>query len=376
MGERVRFSPPETQQQRLTRRERRAAWKLQRLDEERRRTTRRRLLIGSIALGSLGVGGFALVNLSKGRGQSPIEIAPETDLEEKKVLRATLAELPPSPIKDFLLQRVLEYYQSPPPKTVKRAGIDLKVDRPAIRIADTDDITLLGSVTMRALRETMEEFYPVRSETMRVPYLGLVLEHEQDRIPKENWTPDGTPFVTVSFPQQTRFFEGIAPEITVYKLRADLAAQQDPEFFKAISKFTYIKEACTLLLVDLYLEETIKRMQELGFPTHIDARRRNWTLAGQRAAVVQAVGVLNNTGGRLQATIDIAGYLVGFEAIEDTPLSDALAQEEPFNTVISELKDASFGANPKDILFNSIRHSLTSEKAKHMVHDGNLGIFP
>lgn len=297
----------------------------------------------------------------------------------KKKLNQEIDSLPPSPIKTLLVQRIKPYYQMDYPKTVSYAGVEVKIFEPRVRLAIGDVANEVnGFFTVReGITTYAEPLYPLRVERIKVPYLGLVSETEKRRLfLPENIASDGTPFIEIIFPPPERpFYAGFTPLIRATTPDSLIIKPEKKGTIEAFERFIYIKEACNHLLFDLWTEEMAKKMQELGFKSMIEGKRRDGSPI--TAEVVSSVITsINNAQGRMSAALDIASYLVAAKAIEGTELVDSQLVDENFKRAYPKMHALNLGETARDILYNSLRWVLTTPDARLFQYVGDLNKIP
>lgn len=307
--------------------------------------------------------------------------APEKSRElslGKKKLNQEIDNLPTSLIKTLLVQRIKPYYQIDYPRTINYAGVEVEIFEPRIRLA-TGEIAnkVSGLFTAReGITSYVEPLYPLQTERIKVPYVGLLSEVEKRRLfPPQNIASDGTPFIEIIFSSsEGPFYAGFTPLIQIITPNPLLIKPEKRRTIEALERFAYIKEACSHLLFDLWTEEMAKKMQELGFRSTIEVRRRDGLPIA--AEVVSSVATqINNFAGRMIAALDIASYLVAVKAAEGTELVDPQRTDENFRKAYSRM-DVNLGETAQNILYNSLRWALITPEAKLLDHVGDLTRIP
>lgn len=301
---------------------------------------------------------------------------PEEDLGKQK-LNAELDQPPDSPIKTLLLNRVKPLYGPNPPKSLNYAGLEVKVSIPKVILKTENTKRVSGLFTPRdSSYTTPEPLYPTRATRLRIPYLGLVLASEKIDIPAENLAEDGTPLVDIDFPIDKALYEGFSPVMTITTPHPSIIKPGSRQLYKNFERFVYIKEACSALLVDILVEETVKKMHSLGLNITLEARTPGGTRR-QAEALTQSLMIINNAQGRFAAVIDLAGYLLAYKAIEGTDVDDPNNMDPSFARVRPSMKAVNLGISPQDILYNSFHWVLTTPAAsREFAHAGNINNIP
>lgn len=277
--------------------------------------------------------------------------------------------LKPSPIKDFLKERVLRYYQDPKPQFVELAGLKIRVWEARVEIITSNrSDAVLGSFSFRrALTTLPEPLYPARPTFSLIPLVGILLESEANQFPEMLRLADGTPYISSNFSSQAPIFEGVSPRIGIDRPDPKLVKEEDRTFYAESEDVVLIKEACNHLLYEIWIEEIIKKMQAEKFPTHIEVRRRDGSIS-QAEIVNQALTLLSERRGRLTSLLDLAPYLITFKALEDIALEETLLKDPFMGKVFPSTRNLDLGQTPQDILANSLRWVLTTPDALNLPH--------
>lgn len=294
----------------------------------------------------------------------------------KKRLLQAINSLPESPIKSLLANKTSLYYQDQPPQFVNISGVDFKIRAPAIVIETSNQIKPAGSYTPRSEGlSPSEALYPLAEETIKIPYLGLLLESERQNFPKDNLAQDQTPFLYIRFPTNRPLYEGFNHKITIVTPNPNLIKPDYRVEYAAYEEFGFIKEASGLLLDDIWIKEVIKKMQELGWPTHIQARKSDGSVV-QTEIIIQSLRIITLNNGRFLAARDLASYLTAFKAVWGTWVFRELPKDPKFAQVLPGIKDVNLGDSEKEILYNSFKWAITSPAAQGLVHMGSIKKLP
>lgn len=294
---------------------------------------------------------------------------------KKRLLRA-INSLPESPIKSLLADRTFLYYQDQPPKSVNISGVDFKIRAPTIVIETSNQTEVGGSYIPRAEGlPPSEALYPVAEEVIKIPYLGLLLESERQNFLQDNLAQDQTPFVYIRFPTNIPLYEGFNHKITIVTPNPNLIKPDSRVEYAAYEEFGFIKEASGLLLDDIWIKEVIKKMQELGWPTHIQARKSDGSVV-QTEIIIQSLHIITLNNGRFLAARDLASYLIAFKAVWGTWVFRELPKDPKFAQVLPGIKDVNLGDSENEILYNSFKWAITSPVAQGLVHIGSIKKLP
>lgn len=318
----------------------------------------------------LGGAGAALLS---GSVIGPEPMPHEFSLGKKKLIRE-IDNLPPSTIKTLLAQRIRPYYQFNYPKIVDFAGIEIKIQNPEVRLRTENVNQVSGRFTFRESRPS-EPLYPTQTTVVKIPYVGLLLDSERAEIPPQNLAADGTPFVEITFPKDRPFYTGFSPLVEITTPNPDVIRPGYEKLYKALERFVYVKEACSHLVFDLWVEEVAKKIRELNLQSVVEARKADGSKTTAEI-VSQSTNVIYNFNRRPVAAIDLASYLVAVKAAEGTELVDPQYMDENFKRAYVSMGGVNLGETPRDILYNSLRWALTTPEAKLLRHIGDLTKIP
>lgn len=335
-----------------------------------------------ISRGALIVGGSTVV-IGTALLKPWIWFTPQLDQEDsqkvdlgKQKLSTELDALPDSPIKTLLLGRVKPLYDSNPPKSINYDGLEIKVSNPKVILKTVNTNRVSGFFTPRdSSYITLEPLYPTRATRLRIPYLGLVLDSEKGTIPAENLAEDGTPLVDIEFPTDKVLYEGFSPVITITTPDPAVIKPEFRQLYRNFERFAYIKEACSALLIDILIEETVKKMHSLGLNITVETRTPSGT-EKQAEALIHSLSIINNAQGRFAALIDLAGYLLAYKATEGTDIDDPHNMYPGLAKVRPGMQTINLGISSQEILYNSFHWALTTDASREFVHVGNINNIP
>lgn len=326
---------------------------------ERREFLRRLGLLGAAALsGQLIIGSEKLQEVPLG----------------KRKLVQEIERLPQSPIKTLLQQRIKPYYQFNYPKIVDFAGIEINIQNPEVRLRTENINQVSGRFTFRGSRPS-EPLYPTQTTVVKIPYVGLILDSERAEIPPQNVASDGTPLLEITFLPNIPFYTGFSPLMEVTTPDPSASKPGYKKLYEVFERFVFIKEACSHLVFDLWVEEVAKKMRQLNLQSNVEARRRDGAKINTEI-ISQSINQMHDFNGRIAATIDIAAYLVTLKAVEGTELTDTQYMDENFKRAYVSMRGVDLGETPRDILYNSLRWVLTTPEAKLLYHVGDLNKIP
>lgn len=267
----------------------------------------------------------------------------EIILQGKERLTKEINDLPPSIVKDLLVQRLLPYYQTPMPATFNRSGFELKVHSAALTIQTDDHPHGAFSVSLAG-----EKFLVNKSGTLYLPLLGIVKPEDLNKFPK---AADGTLLYPVTYQQDDLMYEGFSTGITVW------TKQPRDTYTANYESLTYLKEACSLLLFDILLEEYYKKMTSLNLPTSLEVRGDDNKLTTVEV-INRLQGVAFSKKGRSLAALDLAGAILHIKAVEDTPLIQTAAIDSRVGFAVPAMRAVNLGNSSTSVLLNSLREAV------------------
>lgn len=275
-------------------------------------------------------------------------------------LEAIIEELPPSPIKNLLLERALIYFRQPA-RTI--GNVEFRLEKPTVSQKTWDKPQVYGEFTPRLSSGISPEFFYPRNDTSRlIPYF---FELEQ---------PYQT--VQVNFSRGVGLATGFRPSITITTPRSEIIQPQYRDLLHANEKFVFTKEACTVLFFDLLLEKTIMSMEKEGLPTHIEVISRDGQTTLNIEFLSQALGLLNNQDGRTKAIIDIAGYVLALKALQDTEVANLIIQDPKIRTVLPDIQAIDLGKTPDELFFKTFVWILLNPQVQMLPHLGDIDKLP
>lgn len=307
--------------------------------------------------------------------QTPTPEKPRELSLGKQKLNQEIDNLPQSPIKNLLVQRIKPYYGPGYPKTVNFGGLEINIQNPQVLLRTENINQVSGRFTFRGGLAPSEPLYPAQTTVARLPYVGLLLESEKKDVPPQNIAPDGTPFIEITFEPEQPFYTGFSPLMEITTPDPKFIKPEYRKLYEVFERFIYLKEACSHLVFDLWTEETVKKMQALSLRTSIEARRADNTRVIAEI-VSQSINTIHLNNGRIAAAIGLAAVIVASKAVEGTELVDPRLMDEDFKRVYPSIRKFNLGESPQDILYNSLHWALTAPEARLLDHVGNLDKIP
>lgn len=282
----------------------------------------RRELLRGAALGAAGIGAKMLLPKITEAQEAPIV---ETD--GKARLTSEIENLPDSPIKKQLQERIGFYLNQPSQFTIDESGIPINIYSTRVVDFETDFDTIHADFALRDPKFMPPSHRVAKKTYVYTPLLALTTPDETQKRYGQN-TQDGIPIQPISLSQGTNIYEGFAYIINVAHPKYKAIAPNHRGFDEAAVKFAYIKEACSFLLFDILLSETAKKMQDFGLDGYIDVAD-----GGRIEVLSTALSIILNNKGRFTALLDLGGFALAVKAYEGDP-----------NNMIATLADG----NPND----------------------------
>lgn len=338
-----------------------------------RMLTRREILIAGSIMGA-GIVAAAIFKPRTWFTQEDKENASAVDLGKQRLIEE-IDKLPESQIKSLLITRIKPFYQQNSPGSVMYQGTEIKVSTTKVDLLTQNSNRVHGEFRLRGSTFQAEQLHPTQPATIKFPYVDLLLESEKSVFPPQNIAADGTPFINLQFQIDKPIYEGILPLIILTTPDIGTIDPSLRQLLKNYGRFALIKESCSHLLVDLWMEEVIKRMVKLGLSTTIEARRANGSTKNAEI-ITQATNVIDALGGRFVAALDLAGYLLAYKAIEGGELDNPNLMDTNLLNARPSMQALSLGTTPEEILRSSLSWALTAPTATLLVHLGDLKKIP
>lgn len=327
----------------------------------------------------LTVGGLLATGCGFANSGESSPLREPTTVTPRERLFREVDELSPSLIKDLLIKRALPYYEKEPPFDsfeINRSGLTFKVHSADIDSTTHNRELFIATLSIRSKDFQGLEGYKLLSDVrIRVPLIGMVLENERRLFPPENLASDGTPFMVKVYSAGDTMWDGVFPKIKIIKPDANVVKPANKEFWDAMEKYAYIKELCSLLAYDLQLEETYRKMLDMGSETYLEVEDKN----GSRVKVeivTQLITSIDGREGRWKAIMDLAGYMLGLKALEGTSIATVLSRQPSIKAAQESIGTLDLGNNEGVLMANTRRWILSSPEARKLVHAGNLQEIP
>lgn len=289
-------------------------------------------------------------------------------------------ELQASPLKELLKARALPYYQQRPPFSVNRSGFvfsvhDIRIGEQTQAETDVTKDQLRGSFHP-AYKPSPHPYRMIEEFATNLPFMGMLTEEEKPLVPRGGLTSEGIPFANFKFPANVTVYDGSSPGIEIIKPASRFITLQNRRYIEAAERFAYIKELSTLLGYDIQIEQTYLKMRQMNWDTHTNVMDDR----GQRTRVEmvnQIMLEIYSKNGRWPAVLDLAGYALGFKAIEGTELASLLSTAStPYRLAQQSLKGLNFGTTFDSAMDVARNWALKAPEARGLIYTGNLNLVP
>lgn len=336
--------------------------------------SRRQVLVGTAGL--LGIAGIVAVCREP---QSPKQFGDGYEYKQLPTpyeLVATLDELPQTPIKDLLVARIRPFYTNNPPSIVQTPGFFTEVRRPTLQVAAVDPNRVSGYGTI--FEDSVPTVALAESVTRRVPYDGLLSDNEL-----ADWVGDrfsnGIPALPLHWEAGETITHVISPRIKL-DLPSPTWVSSFPEPDRTVGrklvKLLMVKEASTLLILDLAMESISQEMQRQG--ENITARVNVGANVRDIPILPQIMHGFGQHNGRFWSSIDKAGAVLALQAIRGNgPTPDFITRgDKPLATVQKEIERLSLGSTPQEIYRNAMSWCATAPLSEVLPHIGQQNVIP
>lgn len=280
-----------------------------------------------------------------------------------------IQRLPESPIKRVLTKRVIEkYYQSQPRKLIL-GNTDVLVHGVGVDARYIPGTVLDAYFKVRYNIEKQQPLRTTREARIQIPMVGLVFDHDKPAIPKEWILSDGTVTFPVNIIQGANIREGIRPTIIIKSPHPSFTGNLK-DFYAAMERFTYVKEACNFVLFDLWIEKVFAKMQELQLPITVE------TAIKPTEVVTSLLDYIDSKKGRYVAAFDLAAYVLAIKAFDGSPDRKFLAQDAVLSQFLPHAEQIAIGTTEDKLLFDSLWQAATNPELHKLVHNGEITAFP
>lgn len=294
--------------------------------------------------------------------------------EGKEYVLESIHELPDSPIKTGLVERVGPLFGSSVPSEIHLAGVPVRVWGSDVRFTINSKNIISGSSNPRPdLINTTPTWELAGDTTMFLPYVDLATANEAKTF--KYVSGNDTPVIDFTAEKGAKFFNGIWPQITADFSDTSRLSRADKETDARFRKYVVVKEASTLLVYLLQLEATILEMQKLGYNPMaqvIDTDGSNT----QVETVTQNINLLTLNQGRLVAAIDIAGEIFATKAYEGNQvLKEMNALNRDFVNFRQAIGKTPFNSDLQQMRRNAFNLALTTPRIPPF-YQGKLQSLP
>lgn len=296
---------------------------------------------------------------------------------EKQKLFDVIESLPSSPLKTIFSERILPIYGNQPPKELDYHGVKIplitskvtsSINRGSINVNGT--FSLIGKGLFQG-----DTLHPIENTVLQIPYVGPLLPSERAGIPRDNISADGTPFRAFEYRREGNYYSGFAPAINLFLPDPNLTTPVLRRRMEVLAQSIRLKEGYTNLAYDLWIEETVGKMQSLHLPTAIEMRKSDDST--ERIEVVSYMfGQLHKDGNRIVAVLDLAGYYFFFKAAEGTDLVGPQYMDQNILSAYESTKRVPLGRTHTEMINAAILWAITAPEARKLLHVGNIDKLP
>lgn len=336
----------------------------ERLDlQKKQRVTLTRRRFTTLGLGTIGaaaLGGVGVYEVTQS------ESHPKADILPLEKLTTIIENLPESPVKAILTKRILPRFTSEEPITNHR-GTFTYVTEPATVTEEVNE----GSDQTEGLAR-LNKNYPESDNVSPIqdqPVNYIIPGFMTDADIEQQLGSDTAPF-TIYVTTDETFPRSLHSSIYIAKADAKGLNEIEKKQLNAAVEMTYIKEACSLALEDLYAEAMYNEMERAGLPTHMDVVNQQ---GSTEAADIVHVGVMTmmHYGGQTTLFIDGGGLLLAVDAVKDAEVLSRFDPTHPIFELVSLLRQRPLGNTNDEILTNTAQ--LCREYADTLKNFGVLG---
>lgn len=295
-------------------------------------------------------------------------------LPRRAELFATFNELPPSVLKHLLVARVQPYFSNTPPKIMNTSGIPIELNPPIYKAIEVPPNRAMGHGTL--LEEIAEEVRISETRLGKVPYPGYLTPQEAASITTR--FPDGSVYIELELPAGGEVAYKLQPRL-ILDLPSPSFVARVPEPQRTIGrklvKFLMMKEAATILAIDLSIEFMAEKMRQRGESQSVKAARKDGSQL-EISVLPQVTREMGSKDGRYWSSIDKAGVVLGYHAIKGSGKApDFLKHDSGIAIVQSDLDRLILGTTPIEIYQNTMRWCATPI-SEALYHRGNMNSLP
>lgn len=334
------------------------------------RTTASTLLAATLAEASCIPAPIAHPTVETGKSLNTPEIQ-----DGRQFLFQTIAGLPESPIKTMLQHRVSSFLQYPAPPYLDIPGIRIPTQNLEVtfRIANLPPGAVIGGTfTQKSPYNESASVTAEQDVDTYIPYIGLGPLNDTYRK-----LPDGTSLIPVKIRKSDQIQEGITPKIEITTPVSEENTQDPTRKKLNEDRKAYVstKEATQYALNQVLTQMMVKKMQEAGLPTTVEAKRTD----GSTTQIEIISGVTNNLTdrkGRYLAAMDAAATVVVMKAFNPQDVKRIVVGDPILTQVAAALEKVDLGTDEEQILSNALNWTLTNPLGRQIFHFGDFNNRP
>ena len=348
-------------------------------NETSHQISRRQFLKAAVATGgvtALTLGGIGLAaNEFLRDKRTPDQI--ETD-EGIAKLHEYVGELQDSQIKRDLASYVLPIFSNPKPDAIQTSEGEIPVEGRSLNYElvkgnPGDPQEYNGSLNIIG-DPNGENMRAIGGESITFPLPDFLTENEKSGLPDGSVAEDGSFLLNINVEKDGLLSHAISPLIAIKLLDPETHGLDQKEF-RQIEKMIYLKEAMGLLYYLKYHEKAAGKVKELGLAETISGVNES----GNPVEVNSTTAILSaadRNAGRFLALIDLAGYYLMFNALNDTEIENMLRRDQNFSDALDSIDFYNESYGTDDIYRDATDWSLTSPVVNKLAHTGDLNKLP
>lgn len=297
---------------------------------------------------------------------------------EKQNLIDILDNLPASPIKNVLNERVIFIYTNQSPSEVDYHGVKIKIIKSKVSSSIKDGSLNPDGGLFHLIEKgtSFEGLRPIKDTQLNLPYVGPILQSERNQIPADIFAADGTPLISFDYMRNSNtYYSGFAPAIEISDPDPKLITPALKKRMEIMTQQNRLKELCSHLAFDLWIEAAVGKMQELHLPISMSMQKPDGTIQETETVSYMVNEMLNNSE-RIVAALDLAAYYFAFKAAEGTDLANPQYMDPKIRAAYESTKRVPLGSTHEEMINSAIYWAITEPAARGLTHVGNIDKLP
>lgn len=309
----------------------------------------------------------------------PTPVTQFTDFEKRDnppdargELMSKIHDLPKSPIKELLESRITPYFGDQVPKRSLISGFSFPVFTTEVnQTYNTSQRATNGDNTIRKSLP-LDDVYVTQQQRLRAPYPYLIKADDRKRFPDDAFYGD-IPVFTIDYPAGHVFTYGVAPQINIDYPRPENIPSHLKARIQADVAFVYLKEAASLLLQHLFIEQMVGISMKADYPTEVTLQNKNGK-EFQGEVYHSLFANLINRSGRLTAAVDAGGIVVALKAMEGTQAISELSGDFHLGPILRNMPN--LGNTAESVLKRAFNWAVNYPQVKTLPIAGNIDLIP